>query len=98
MQNILGEIFSEEITEIQKNVQAVPGETVSIITELREEELDVIWLKDNVPLSMIEGKFETMNKDCSYQLVIRDITVEDGGQYQVQGGEYESTVLLTVNG
>ena len=98
MQNILGEIFSGKITEIQTNVQAVPGETVSIITELPEEGLDVIWLKDNVPLSIIEGKFETMNKDCSYQLVIRDITVEDGGQYQVQGREYESTVLLTVNG
>ena len=98
LQNILGEIFSEKITEIQTNVQAVPGETVSIITELREEELDVIWLKDNVPLSMIEGKFETTSKDCSYQLVIPDLTVEDGGQYQVQGGEYESIVLLTVNG
>ena len=76
----------------------MPGETVSIITELPEEGLDVIWLKDNVPLSMIEGKFETTNKGCSYQLVIPNLTVEDGGQYQVQGGEYESTVLLTVNG
>ena len=98
LQNILGEIFSEKITEIQTNVQAVPGETVSIITELPEEGLDVIWLKDNVPLSLIEGKFETINKDYSYQLVMPDVTVEDGGQYQVQGGEYESTVLLTVNG
>ena len=98
LQNILGEIFSEKITEIQTNVKAVPGETVSIITELPEEGLDVIWLKDNVPLSLIEGKFETINKDYSYQLVIPDVTVADGGQYQVQAGEYESTVLLTVNG
>ena len=90
--------FSEKITEIQTNVQAVPGETVSIITELPEEGLDVVWLKDNVPLSMIEGKYETTNKDYSYQLVIPDVTVEDGGQYQVQGGKYESTILLTVNG
>ena len=90
--------FSEKITEIQTNVQALPGETVSIITELPEEGLDVVWLKDNVPLSMIEGKYETTNKDYSYQLVIPDVTVEDGGQYQVQGGKYESTILLTVNG
>ena len=86
------------MTEIQKNVEALPGETVSIITELPEEGLDIIWLKDNVPLSMIEGKYETVNKDFSYQLIIPDVTVEDGGEYQVQGGPYESTVLLTVNG
>ena len=98
MQNILVEIFSEKITQTQTNVQAVPGETVSIITELPEKGLDVVWLKDNIPLSMIEEKYETVNKDCSYQLVIPDVTVEDGGQYQVQGGEYESTVSLTVNG
>ena len=98
MKTILVEIFSEKITEIQTNVQALPGETVSIITELPEEELDVVWLKDNVPLSISEGNYETVNKDSSYQLIIPDVTVEDGGEYKVQGGGHESTVSFTVNG
>ena len=98
LQNILGEIFSEKITEIQTNVQAVPGETVSIITELPEEGLDVVWLKDNVPLSITDAKYKTMNKDYSYQLVIPDVTVEDSAHYKLQGGEYETKVSLTVLG
>ena len=83
---------------MQKNLEALPGESVTIIAELPESGLEVTWLKDNVPLSTIEGKYETVHKDCSYQLIIPDVTVEDGGEYQVQGGENESTVLLTVNG
>ena len=75
----------------------MPGETVTIITELPEEELDV-WLKDNVPLSMIDAKYKTINKDYSYQLAIPDVTVEDSADYKLQGGEYESKVSLTVHG
>ena len=91
-------IFSEHLTEEQNNIAALPGETVTIITELPEEGLDVVWLKDNVPLSMIDAKYKTMNKDYSYQLVIPDVTVEDSADYKLQGGEYESRVSLTVNG
>ena len=86
------------MTDVQENAEAIPGETVTLMTELPEAGLEVMWLKDNVPLSMTGGKYETVNKDCSYQLVIPDVTVEDGGQYKVQGGEYQSTVLLTVSG
>ena len=91
-------IFSEQLTEEQNNIDALPGETVTIITELPEEGLDVVWLKDNVPLSMIDAKYKTMNKDYSYQLVIPDVTVEDSAHYKLQGGEYESKVSLTVLG
>ena len=65
---------------------------------LPEPGLEVTWLKDNVPLSMIDGKYETINKNCSYELVIANVTVEDGGIYKVQGGGYESTVPLTFHG
>ena len=91
-------VFSEQLTEEQKNIDASPGETVTIIAELPEEGLDVVWMKDNIPLSMSQGKYETVNKDCSYELVIPDVTVEDGGEYKIQGREYESTVSLTVKG
>ena len=76
----------------------MPGETVTIIAELPEEGLDVVWLKDNVPLSVVNTKYETVNRDCSYELVIPGVTVEDGGEYKIQSGEYESTVSLTVSG
>ena len=71
---------------------------MTLITELPESELEITWLKDNVPLSMTDGKYETTNKDCSYELVIPDVTVEDAGEYIVQGGGYESSISLTVTG
>ena len=49
-------------------------------------------MKDNVPLSITDEKYETINQDTSYQLVILDVTSEDGGEYKVQGGGFESTV------
>ena len=71
---------------------------MTLITELPESGLEVTWLKDNAPLSISDGKYETVNKDCSYELVIPDVKVEDGGEYKVHGEGYESSVLLNVNG
>ena len=88
----------EQLTDVQENPQALPGETVTLITELPEAGLEVTWLKNNVPLSISDGKCETINKDMSYELVIHDVTMEDGGEYKVQGGGYEATVRLTVIG
>ena len=82
----------------EENLEALPGETVTLITKLAESGLEVTWLKDNVPLSMIDAKYETINKDCAYELVIPDVTVEDAGDYKVQGGGFESVVPLIVNG
>ena len=76
----------------------MPGETVTLITELPEPGLEVTWLKDNVPLSITDGKYQTVNNDCSYEITIPDVKVEDGGEYPVEGGGYESTVSLTVKG
>ena len=84
--------------EAEQNIEAIPRETVTLITELPEPGLEVTWLKDNAPLSMTDGKYETINKDCSYELVIPDVTVEDTGDYKVQGGGFESVVPLIVNG
>ena len=79
-------------------MEAMPGETVALLTELPESGLDVTWLKDNVPLSMAQGKYETINNDFSYQLVIADVMSEDSGAYTAQGGGYQSTVVLSVMG
>ena len=90
--------LSEQLTALQQNVEALSGESVKLITELPEEGLKVTWLKDNIPLSIPDGKYATISKDTSYELVIADVTVEDGGEYKVQGGGYEATVPLIVNG
>ena len=60
--------------------------------------LEVTWMKDNIPLSITDEKYETVNQDTSYQLVIPDVTSEDGGEYKFQGGGFESTVPLSVQG
>ena len=91
-------LFPEQHVGEQNNAEALPGETVSLVTELPEPGLEVTWLKDNVPLSITEGKYETVNKDSSYELLIPDVSPEDGGKYTVQGGGYESTIPLTVLG
>ena len=98
MNEIISQLFTEQFTKEQENAEALPGEAVTLMAELPESGLEVTWLKDNVPLSQIGGKYEIINKDCSYELVIPDVTVEDGGEYKVQGGGYESTVPLTVHG
>ena len=90
--------FIELFTEEQAKVEALPGETVTLVTELSEPGLEVTWLKDNVPLSVTEGKYQTVNNDCSYEITIPDVKLEDGGEYRVEGGGYESTVSLTLKG
>ena len=60
--------------------------------------LEVTWMKDNVPLSITDEKYENINQDTSYQLVIPDVASEDSGEYKVQGGGFESTVPLSVQG
>ena len=90
--------ISEQFTELQENVEALPGESVTLITELPEAGLEVTWLKDSSPLSIGDGKYETINKDCHYQLFVPNVTVGDSGEYIVQGNGHESKVNLIVNG
>ena len=71
---------------------------MTLFTKLPESGLEVTWFKDNVPLSISDEKYHTTNKDFFYELVISNVTVEDGGEYKVQGRGHESAVLLHVNG
>ena len=91
-------VFLEQFIDEQENVEALPGEVVTIIAELPEVGLEVTWLKDNVPLSLTDEKYEIINKDTSYELIIPDVTGEDAGEYKVQGGGFESKISLTVTG
>ena len=44
--------FTEQFIDIQENIDALHGETVTVITELPETGLEVTWMKDNVPFSI----------------------------------------------
>ena len=79
-------------------MEALPGETVTLITEHPEAELDVTWFKDNIPLFMTDGKCQTVNQDSSYQSLLPEITAADEGDYLVQAGGYESKITHTVPG
>ena len=71
---------------------------MTLITEISESGMDVTWLKDNVPLSLSDGKYEIINQDTSYQLLIPNVSVEDSGEYKMQGDGHETTVSVTVQG
>lgn len=66
--------------------------------ELSKPGEEVTWLKNNVPLSIGDGRYQTVNQDTTYQLIIPNVTVDDSGQYTVQAGELQSTAQLTVFG
>jgi hypothetical protein len=74
-------------------------ETVVLACELsKPAEEGVVWLKNSEPLSLGDEKYVAVNQDCSYQLIIPDVTVADSGEYTVQAGDIQSTAQLSVYG
>ena len=66
--------------------------------ELSKPGQKVTWMTDNFPLSLSDGRYEIVYQDCTYQLIIPDVTPDDSGAYTVQAGEVQSTAQLTVFG
>ena len=78
--------------------EATVGETVTLSTDISKPGMEVTWLKNNQPLSLAGGRFQTVNQDCIYKLIIQDVTIDDNGEYTVEVGELQSTAQLTVFG
>ena len=93
-QNILPLSF----TTLLENKEAVVDETVEFTCEMTQSGVEVVWLKNQEPLSVTEGRYEIINQDCSYQLVIPRVTTGDSGEYTVRAGALQSTAILVVNG
>lgn len=85
-------------TSALENTEAMAQETVVLSCELSKPGEEVTWLKNNVPLSMTDDRYETVNQDTTYQLIIPSVTKDDSGEYTVQAGELQSTAQLTVLG
>ena len=81
-----------------ENREATANETVEFNCEITQSGIDVVWLRNGQPLSLTEGRYQITSQDCSYQLVIPNVTTYDVGEYTIKAGEIQSTAVLTVNG
>ena len=87
-----------KFTSLLENKDAFVDETVGFSCETTRTGIEVIWLKNNRPLSITEGRYQVVNRDCSYQLIIPSVTVDDSGEYSIQIDDLKSTAILTVTG
>ena len=85
-------------TALLENKEAIIDETVEFTCEMTQSGVEVAWLKNHQPLSVTGDRYEIINQDCSYQLIIPNVTTDDTGEYTVRAGELQSTAVLTVNG
>ncbi len=85
------------ITPLQ-NQEALSGESVGLFCEMSHAGVEVVWLKDNQPLSLADDRYQIVNKDNTSHLVIPSATPDDRGSYTVQVGDLQSTAVLTVHG
>ena len=87
-----------KFTALLENQEAAADESVTFSCQLTKPGEQVTWFKDNEPLLLTEERYQMVNMDCSYQLVIPKVTVEDCGEYMIKVGDLQSTAVLTVNG
>ena len=85
-------------TKLLEDRHTVVGETVEFSCQMTQSGIEATWSKDNEPLSLTEGKYKIINKDCSYQLIIPSVTVKDMGEYTITAKDLQSTATLTVHG
>ena len=87
-----------KFTSLLENKEAFVNETVQFSCATTRAGMEVVWLKNNRPLSITEGKYQIVNRDCSYQLIIPSVTLDDSGEYSVQIDDLKSTAILTITG
>ena len=85
-------------TTFLENKEAIIDETVEFTCEMSQPGVEVVWSKNHQPLSVTDGRYQIINQDCSYELIIPNVTAQDGGEYTINAGEQQSTAVLTVNG
>ncbi len=81
-----------------ENREAAVEETVEFLCEMTHPGLHPTWLKDNQPLSLADSRYQIVNRDSTYQLIIPSVVESDRGEYTVQFGDLQSTAVLSVQG
>lgn len=84
-------------TEKLKNQDKKEGETVTLRCELSKPAADVQWKKGSEILKAGE-KYEMKQQDSSLELHIKDLKVEDSGEYSCVCGDQKTSATVKVNG
>ena len=87
-----------KFSSLLENKEVMVDETVTFACQMTKPEVNVTWLRDGKPLSLTGERYEKINQDCYFQLVIPKVTVNDSAEYTVKVGELQSTAVLIVNG
>ncbi|XP_047188259.1 obscurin isoform X16 [Scophthalmus maximus] len=79
-----------------KNQDKKEGETVTLCCELSKHATDVQWKKGSEILKAGE-KYQMKQKDTSVELQVRDLKVEDSGEYFCVCGDQKTSATVKVN-
>ncbi|XP_055077076.1 obscurin [Periophthalmus magnuspinnatus] len=92
-------LFVKEVTSVfveeLHNVVAEEGGSASLFCELSKPGVPVQWKKNRQQLRT-NSKYEMKQDGCRVQLLIKDLKLEDRGNYTCQVGTVETTAKLTV--
>ncbi|KAF2987667.1 hypothetical protein EK904_013941 [Melospiza melodia maxima] len=80
-----------------KNREATDGATAALRCELSKVGVPVEWRKGDKALKPSE-KYRMRQEDTAAELLIRDLEVEDTGEYTCVCGDQKTSAVLTVHG
>ncbi|XP_028301065.1 obscurin isoform X2 [Gouania willdenowi] len=80
-----------------QNVKADEGTSANLSCELSKPYISVQWKKNKLLLRASSHKYEMKQEGCLIGLKIKEVELEDSGNYTCQAGSAETTATLTVN-
>jgi len=80
-----------------KNREATDGATATLRCELSKVGVPVEWKKGDKTLKPSD-KYRMRQEDTTAELLIRDLEVEDTGEYTCVCGDQKTSAVLTVHG
>jgi hypothetical protein len=84
--------FIRKIADVESN----ENETVLLEVEITSETATVAWYKDGEEIKPKAGKFETIKNGRVHQLIVKDVSVYDEGEYTAVLADQECSGDVTV--